>query len=133
MTAEPALGSSGDSRIRGSVFGFLGFATTSAATLRDAIELAIQFAPLASTAEGMRLHVDGDRASIFLDERVDDGSVRDVITLARLVSLWRIGEAITGRDLHASAEVAFPEPEYLRSLRAPGAAGSLQPPGDARA
>ncbi len=113
LTAEPALGVFWGLQIRGSVFGFLGFATTSAATLRGAIELAIQFAPLASTAEGMHLHVDGNRASLFLDEHVDDGSVRDVITLARLVSLWRIGEAITGRDLHASAEVAFPEPEYF--------------------
>jgi AraC-like DNA-binding protein len=112
LTGEPALGIFWGLQIRASVFGFMGFATASAATLRDAIELAVQFAPLASTAEGMRLHVDGDRASIFLDESVDTGSVRDVITLARLSSLWRIGQAITGRDLNAAAEVAFPEPPY---------------------
>ncbi len=112
LTAEPALGIFWGLQIRLSVFGFLGFATTSAATLREAIELAIQYAPLASTAESMRLHVDGNVASLFLDERLDNGSVRDVITLARLVSLWRIGETLTGRELQASAEVAFPEPEY---------------------
>jgi AraC-like DNA-binding protein len=113
MTDEPALGILWGLQIRASVFGYLGFATISAPKLGDAIELAIRFAPLASTAESMRLHVDGDQASIFLDERVDTGSVRDVITLARLVSLWRIGETITGREMHASAEVAFPEPKYF--------------------
>ncbi len=112
LTAEPALGIFWGLQIRASVFGHLGFATTSAATLRDAIELAVQFAPLASTAEGMRLHVEGSQASIFLDEVADAGGIREVITLARLVSLWRIGETLTGRDIHGSAEVAFPEPEY---------------------
>jgi AraC-like DNA-binding protein len=113
LTAEPALGVFWGLQIRLSVFGYLGFATTSAATLREAIELAVQYAPLASTSESMRLHVEGNVASLFLDERIDNGGVRDIITLARLVSLWRIGETITGRDLHASAEVAFPEPEYF--------------------
>jgi AraC-like DNA-binding protein len=113
LTEEPALGIFWGLQIRASVFGYLGFATTSAATLRDAIELAVQFAPLASTAEGMRLHVEGNQVSLFLEDRLGTASVRDVITLARLVSLWRIGETITGRALHASAEVAFPEPAYF--------------------
>jgi AraC-like DNA-binding protein len=112
LTGEPALGIFWGLQIRASVFGYLGFATTSAATLREAIELAVRFAPLASTAEGMRLHVEGTQASIFLDEGPDAGSVREIITLARLVSLWRIGETITGREIRGSAEVAFPEPRY---------------------
>jgi AraC-like DNA-binding protein len=113
LTEEPALGIFWGLQIRASVFGYLGFATTSAATLRDAIELAVEFAPLASTGDGMRLHVDGKVASLFLEERVDTGNVRDIITLARLVSLWRIGETITGREIEASAEVAFPDPGYF--------------------
>ena len=112
LTGEPALGVFWGLQIRASVFGYLGFATTSAATLRGAIELAIQFAPLASTAESMRLHVEGGVASLFLEERAEAGSVREIITMARLVSLWRIGETLTGRELSASAEVAFPEPKY---------------------
>ena len=67
---------------------------------------------VASTAESMRFHVEGSQASIFLDEVLSAGSVREVITLARLVSLWRIGEALTGRQIHGSAEVAFAEPRY---------------------
>ena len=112
LTGEPAIGVFWGLQIRASVFGYLGFATTSAGTLREAIELAVQFAPLASTVESMRLHIDGPQASLFLEEREDAGTVREVITMARLVSLWRIGEAITGRELRCSVEVAFPEPEY---------------------
>ena len=113
LTGEPALGIFWGLQMRVSVFGYLGFATMSAATLRDAIELAIQFAPLGTTAEGLRLHVNGNAASIFLEEYADQGTVRDVITLARLVGLWKIAETITGRDLNAAAEVAIPEPSYF--------------------
>jgi AraC-like DNA-binding protein len=112
LTGEPAIGIFWGLQIRASVFGHLGFATASAGTLREAIELAVRFAPLASTAESMRFHVEGSQASIFLDEVLSAGSVREVITLARLVSLWRIGEALTGRQIHGSAEVAFAEPRY---------------------
>jgi AraC-like DNA-binding protein len=113
LTAEPAIGIFWGLQIRASVFGYLGFATASAATLRGAIELAVQFAPLASTAESMRLHVEGSQASIFLDEVTGTGSIREVITMARLVSLWRIGESITGRAINGSADVAFSEPQYF--------------------
>ena len=112
LTGEPALGVFWGLQMRVSVFGYLGFATMSAATLRDAIELAIQFAPLGTTAEGLRLHVNGNAASIFLEEYAEQGSVRDVITLARLVGLWKIAETITGRELNATVEIAIPEPPY---------------------
>src|SRR5258708_24972042 len=112
LTGEKALGFFWGLQMRISVFGYLGFATMSTATLRDAIELAIQFAPLGSTAEGMRLHVEGDVASLVLEEHADFGGVRDVVTVARLTGLWRIAEALIGRDLHATAEAAIPEPSY---------------------
>jgi AraC-like DNA-binding protein len=112
LTGEPGLGFFWGMQMRISLFGHLGLAAMCAATLRDAIELAIEFASLGSTAEGMRLQVDGDIASLILDEYVDFGSVRDVVTIARLTGLWRIAEAITKRDLHATADIAFPEPPY---------------------
>jgi AraC-like DNA-binding protein len=112
LTAEPALGFFWGLQMRASVFGFLGYATMTAATLRDAIQLAIEFAPLGSTAEGMRLHVEGDVASLVLEEYADFGSVREVVTLARLTGLWRIAEAITGRSLGATADAAIPKPAY---------------------
>jgi AraC-like DNA-binding protein len=60
--------------------------------------------------------VNGNVASIFLEEYADQGGVRDVITLARLVGLWKIAEAITGRDLNATVEVGVPEPAYYARL-----------------
>jgi AraC-like DNA-binding protein len=112
LTGEPGLGYCWGLQMRLSAFGFLGFATMSAATLRDAIDLAIQYAPLGSTAEGIRLHVEGDTAAIMLDEAEDFGDVRDVLLTARLTGLWRIAEALTGQRLEGSAEVALPEPAY---------------------
>ncbi len=112
LTGEPGLGFGWGLQMRISTFGYLGFAAMSAATLGDAIALALELAPLASTAEGMRLQVEGDVASLILDELADFGSVRDVVAIARLTGLWRIAEAITGRSLEATAEVAFPEPPY---------------------
>ena len=113
VTAEPAIGIFWGLQMRASVFGHLGFATMTAATLRDAIDLAVQFASLGSTAEGMRLHVEGDIASLVLEEYADFESVRDVVTEARMVGLWRIAETLVGRDLEGTADVAIGEPSYF--------------------
>jgi AraC-like DNA-binding protein len=114
LTSEPGLGYPWGLQMRISTFGFLGFATMSAATLRGAFDLAMQFASLMSTAEGMRLQVEGDVASLTFDEGADFGSVRDVIAIARLVGVWRIAETITNRELKATVEIALPEPSYQR-------------------
>jgi AraC-like DNA-binding protein len=112
LTGEPALGFLWGMQMRASVFGFLGYGAMMAATLRDAIQLAIEFAPLGSTAEGMRLHVEGDMASVVLEEYADFGRVRDVVMAARLTGLWRIAEALIGRPLGAIVDAAIPEPAY---------------------
>src|SRR5258708_6126274 len=112
LTGEPALGVFWGLQMRASVFGYLGFATMSTATLRDAIALAIQFQPLGTTSEGLRLQEDGTIASLFLEEYADAGDVRGVIAAARLVGLWRIAETITGRSVRATAADSFPQPSY---------------------
>ncbi len=113
LTGEPGLGFGWGMQMRISTFGYLGFATMSVATLGDAIRLAIELSQLGSTAEGLRLQVEDDIASLILDELADFGSVRDVVALARITGLWRIAETLTGRTLNATAEVAFPEPPYF--------------------
>jgi AraC-like DNA-binding protein len=112
LTAEPAIGLFWGLQMRASVFGHLGFATMAATTLRDAIDLAVQFASLGSTAEGMRLHVEGDVASLVLEEYAEFEGVRDVVTAARMVGLWRIAETLVGRDVAGTAEAAVAEPFY---------------------
>jgi AraC-like DNA-binding protein len=118
VTAEPAIGLFWGLQMRASVFGHLGFAAMTVKTLRDAIDLAVQFAALGSTAEGMRLHVEGGIASLVLEEYADFEGVRDVVIQARLVGLWRIAETLVGRDLEATAEVAMGEPSYFARYRA---------------
>ncbi|HEX3771512.1 MAG TPA: AraC family transcriptional regulator [Polyangiaceae bacterium] len=112
LTGEPGIGFCWGLQMRVSAFGYLGFATLSAGTLREALELVIQFGPLVSTATSLRLDVDGSVAVLTLDEHADFGGVRDVVVLARLAGLWKTAQVVTGRPFDAKAEIAFPEPQY---------------------
>jgi AraC-like DNA-binding protein len=112
LTREPGIGICWGLRMKLSAYGYLGFATMSAPTLRGALEMIIQFTPLISTAMDLRLDLDGETAVITLVENADFGSVRDVVVLARLTGLWRIAQVITGKELEATAEIGFPEPSY---------------------
>jgi AraC-like DNA-binding protein len=66
-----------------------------------------------STPEGLRLQVEGGLASIVLEEPEEGIEVRDVITMTRLVGLWRLGESLSGKELRATTEVSFAEPPYF--------------------
>jgi AraC-like DNA-binding protein len=112
LTGEPGIGFCWGLQMRVSAFGYLGFATLSAGTLREALALVIQFGPLVSTATSLRLDIDGKTAVLTLDEHADFGSVRDVVILARLAGLWKTAQLVTGRHFEATTEVAFPEPRY---------------------
>jgi AraC-like DNA-binding protein len=112
LTGEAGLGFCWGLQMRVSAFGYLGFATLSAGTLREAIELVIEFAPLVSTATSLRLAVEGRVAVLTLEEHADFGSVRDVVVIARLAGLWKTAQMATGREFPARAEIAFPEPKY---------------------
>ena len=114
LTGEPGLGFCWGLQMRASAIGFLGFATMSAPTLRGALELAIHYSPLISTAVGLRLHVAGDVASIIFEEHDDFGSVHDVVLITRIVGLWNIARTLAGRELPGTAELAIPEPSYHR-------------------
>jgi AraC-like DNA-binding protein len=112
LTGEPGLGFCLGLQARVSAFGHLGFAALSASTVREAIELAVQFAPMISTAMNLRLRVESGVASLIVEERAELGSVRDVIVLARLAALWTIAMSLTGEDLKGTAETVIAEPPY---------------------
>jgi AraC-like DNA-binding protein len=112
LTGEPGLGFCMGLQARVSAYGYLGFAAMSAATVRDALELAVKFSPMVSTAFGLRLNVQGGVAALIAEENADFGNVRDVVIISRLAGLWRMALALTGRDLQGTAELAFPEPPY---------------------
>ncbi|HLK40422.1 MAG TPA: AraC family transcriptional regulator [Polyangiaceae bacterium] len=116
MTGEPALGYHLGLHTRATLYGFLGFAALSASTLRDALELAVAYAPTFSTTLRLDLHVDGRTASIGIEERVDLGSARDIVLISMAVGLREIGKVLTGTELVGWADFAFPEPGYRSPL-----------------
>jgi AraC-like DNA-binding protein len=113
LTGEPGLGFHLGLSMRISAYGYLGFAAMTATTLRDALEIAVRFAPTRTTAIALRLESEGDRAFVVLEEHCEFGSARDVIVLALVVGIWQIGKALTGRQLHGGADLAFSEPDYF--------------------
>jgi AraC-like DNA-binding protein len=118
LTGEPALGFFLGLQMSGTAHGYLGFAAMSASTLRDALALAIQYAPIRTTALALHLEVDGSSAALIVEERADLGSARDVVLLTLLVGLWQIGNTLLGREMPESTlEVTFPEPDYYGRLR----------------
>jgi AraC-like DNA-binding protein len=112
LTGEPGLGFRIGLQARVSAFGHLGFAAMSAGTVREAIAIAARFAPLISTALGLRLRVEGELASLIIEEYADFGDVRDIVVIGRLAALWRTALALTGQDLRGTAEMAIPAPDY---------------------
>jgi AraC-like DNA-binding protein len=112
LTGEPGLGYFLGLQTRATLYGYLGFAFLSASRVGDALKLALEFAPLFSTALAMDLHVEGRIASLSFEERADLGSVRDIVLINMLVGSRELGRATTGRDTGGTADFAFPEPEY---------------------
>jgi AraC-like DNA-binding protein len=80
----------------------------------QALELAVRFAPTRTTALGLRVHRDGELASLVIEERAPLGAAQDVVLLALIVGIQKIGEALTGKPLSGRADVTFPEPAYMR-------------------
>ncbi len=117
-TREPALGFHLGLQMSSSAHGYLGFAAMSAPTLRDALELAVQYAPIRTTVISLRLENDGRAAALVVDEVENLGAARDVVLIGFLVGVWQIGNALLGREVKESfVEVTFAEPAYYQRLR----------------
>jgi AraC-like DNA-binding protein len=118
LTGEPALGFYLGLQMSSSAHGYLGFAVMSAPTLRDALMLAVQYAPIRTTVLALGLEVTEKSAALAIDELVDLGTARDVVLLALLIGLWRIGNVLLGREVTTSRlDVTFPEPDYYVRFR----------------
>ena len=118
LTGEPGLGFYLGLQKRVSMYGYLGFAAMSAATLREAIEMFIRFTPTLTTSVGLSLHVDGGMASLTFVENADLGPSRDVGLLSVLVGMRQIASSLTGRELEGeSADLALPELPYFHRFR----------------
>jgi AraC-like DNA-binding protein len=84
-----------------------------AGTIRQAIELAIRFVPTRTTALAFHLHVEGETASLVIEERAPLGKSRAFILIALMMGIAQIGRAITKKDLAGEAEFVFDEPAYF--------------------
>lgn len=113
LTREPALGVHLGLQMRVSSHGFLGFAAMTANTVREALELASRFASTRTSAIGLSLHVEGELASIAIEERTPlPPALRELLVLALVIGVWQLGEKLTGRPLAGLGECAFPRPAY---------------------
>lgn len=113
LTGEPALALHLGMQMRLSSHGFVGFAAMTAGTLREAISLATRYAATRTTALGLALYVEGDTASVVIDERAPLGGMREFAVLGLIAGLWQLAQALTGRALDGTAECSFPAPAYL--------------------
>jgi AraC-like DNA-binding protein len=123
LSGDPALGYSLGLEIQLSNLGYLGFATMTSATLREAIELVIRFAPTRTNAMRLHLEVAGDEAHLVFEERTTVPTAGDVIALAIVVGAWKIAENLTGRSLVGDVEFNFRRPRYFEGIASafPGA------------
>jgi AraC-like DNA-binding protein len=113
LTREPALGVHMGMAMRVSSHGFLGFAAMTANTVREALELAARFASTRTSALALALHVEGELASVAIEERTPlPGALREVLVLALVIGLWQLGNQLTGKQLEGIGECAFARPKF---------------------
>jgi AraC-like DNA-binding protein len=109
-SAQPSLGLALGFAMRVSAHGPVSTAALSASTVQEGLDIAVRYLPVVTTALALRLRVEGREASLVLEERADFGSARDVVVMAVLVGIWRAGEALTGRSIAGTMELALPAP-----------------------
>ena len=116
LTREPAYGYYLGLQMGVAAHGLLGIAVMSAATTREAIDLAIRFTPIVTTAISLRLEVDGNKAALILVENADFGAARESILLAALIGIWHIGLVLAGLEGSGFADLALPKPAYYPQM-----------------
>lgn len=117
LTGEPGLPIYFGMQMRISAHGYLGFAAMTARTLREALELAVRFAPTRTTALRLSVEERGKEAALCIDEAEDLGLARSAVLVALMIGIWKIGNDLTGRTLVGRAELAVPEPAYYAHFR----------------
>jgi AraC-like DNA-binding protein len=121
LTGEPALAFMMGLQMRISWHGFLGFAAMTAATVREALEVAEHFSLTRTSAFALSSYVEGDTAALVLEERAELGELREFAVITLLVGIGQIARDATGSELRGVAECAFPAPDYaMRVLERAG-------------
>lgn len=115
LTGEPGLGFYLGLQKRLTMYGYLGFGAMTASTMREALELLVRYVPTVTTTLGFRLEVEGDTATLAIDEHVDLGDVHDVAVFSLVVGMRQLSATMTGHDSGWSqTDLPIPEPGYYR-------------------
>jgi AraC-like DNA-binding protein len=116
-------------QMRLSSHGFLGFAAMTASTVREALELAQKFSLTRTTAFSLHLNVEGETASIVLEERTPLGPMQELAVTAVFLCIVQIGGDLTGVKLRGMVDLKCAEPaHYARFAHTlPGAIRYEQP------
>jgi AraC-like DNA-binding protein len=121
LTREPALAVYVGTAMRASTHGFLGFAAMTAGNAREALDLAVRFASIRTSVIGLALYVEGETASLVIEERTPlTPLVREFIVIALAIGIWQLGQALTGTPLDGIAECAFAAPAYVTAMPTAG-------------
>lgn len=99
-------------QMRLSSHGFLGFAAMTASTVREALDLAEKFSLTRTTAISLHLAVEGESASITLEERTPLGAMQELAVTAIFLCIVQIGGDLTGVKLRGMVDLKCPEPEH---------------------
>lgn len=116
LTGEPGLGFYLATTMRISGHGYLGFAAMTSGTVREALNTVVRFVPARTDALALHVDLEGSTASLRLEERAPLGAARDVVVIAVLVGIGKLGRLLTGRELSGVLEFGFPEPDYVARL-----------------
>lgn len=117
LTGDPALAISMGLQMQVSSHGYLGFAAMTARTVREALELAVRFAPLRFPALSLRLEIDDERAAVVLEERASFGTAREFVLVTLAVGFTRMAFALLGKSVQGRAELRIPTPPYFEDVR----------------
>lgn len=116
LTGDPALGLAMGLQMQISSHGYLGFAALTAGTIREALELAVRFAPIRFPALAIKLEERDDEGILILEERADLGSAREFVMITIAVGFTRMGHALLGHPVLGRAELAFAAPSYFEKI-----------------
>lgn len=122
LSGDPGLGYEYGLRMRPSAHGFLGYATMSCGSMREAMEITLRYFQARQRNFTMHLSTQGDHGAIELRELQPIPVLRTFFVENILLGLARGAAAILGRELtdFHEGEIWFdwPEPPYYAAYRA---------------
>lgn len=121
LTNDQGLGIEHGLRMRPTVHGLPGYAAMSSANLRQALEVALRYAPVRQTEFELRFVEDQQRARLELREKVAIPVLRGFFVEDILLGVLRTVAVLLGRELLELKEFEIwfdmPEPAYFKQWR----------------